>query len=107
MPAWFSTVTTIGFVFLSLASIFIIIRLIRGPTVADRVIAIDLMAVVAVCLIALFTLVTNQAIYIDIALAVALVAFVSTLAYARFIEWKTEENISRTTPIKPSKENRL
>ena len=62
------------------------IRLAKGPTLPDRVIAIDLIGVLLVCLLVLMAGMTAQAAFLDVAIVVALISFVGTVAYARYIE---------------------
>jgi len=62
------------------------IRLAKGPTLPDRVIAIDLIGVLLVCLLVLAAGVTAQQAFLDDAMVVALISFVGTVAYARYIE---------------------
>ncbi|MBI1209235.1 MAG: hypothetical protein GC191_18345 [Azospirillum sp.] len=70
--------------FVALALAFV--RLARGPSMADRVVALDLMAVLMVAFLALFTVTTGEAVYLDVAIALSLVAFLATVAFARFAE---------------------
>lgn len=62
------------------------IRLTKGPTLPDRVIAIDLIGVLLVCLLVLMGGATAQDAFLDVAMVVALISFVGTVAYARYIE---------------------
>ena len=62
------------------------IRLAKGPTLPDRVIAIDLIGVLLVCLLVLMAGMTAQPAFLDVAIVVALISFVGTVAYARYIE---------------------
>jgi multicomponent Na+:H+ antiporter subunit F len=62
------------------------IRLVLGPTLADRVVALDLIGVLSVGLIALYAVSQEQAVYIDVAVVLALIAFLGTIAFAHFIE---------------------
>ncbi len=71
---------------LILSGAFAMIRLLRGPSLLDRVVALDVLAVVAVGLIAVAAIQTDQPALIDVALALALVAFLGTVAFARFLE---------------------
>lgn len=61
-------------------------RLVRGPTLLDRVVALDLMATLAVGLIAVYAVVTDQAVFLDAAIVLALIAFLGTVAFAHFVE---------------------
>lgn len=60
------------------------IRLWRGPVLADRLVALEMMTNVAIGFCGLFALQTGVAAWLDIALALALVSFVSTVAFARY-----------------------
>jgi len=71
---------------LAIAAGLTFIRLVKGPTLPDRVIAIDLIGVLLVCLLVLMAGVTSQQAFLDVAMVVALISFVGTVAYARYIE---------------------
>lgn len=71
---------------LALAGGLTFIRLAMGPTLPDRVIAIDLIGVLLVCLLILMAGVTAQQAFLDVAMVVALISFVGTVAYAQYIE---------------------
>jgi multicomponent Na+:H+ antiporter subunit F len=71
---------------LAVAAGLTFIRLAHGPTLPDRVIAIDLIGVLLVCLLVLMAGVTTQQAFLDVAMVVALISFVGTVAYARYIE---------------------
>ncbi len=79
------TVTTICFVLLGLAMLGAIVRIIRGPTLADRILGLDTITVLAVGTIGLFAVASGQTLYADIAIAVALVGFLSTIAFSRYL----------------------
>lgn len=74
----------IGIVLTSLILAFI--GVVRGPTLADRVAALELVNVLAVAFIAVYTAWSGQVAFVDASVALALIAFVSTIAFARFIE---------------------
>ncbi len=61
-------------------------RILRGPTLADRVVALDYLAMLTVALLTLLALAVRRDAYLDAALALALVAFLATVAFARFLE---------------------
>lgn len=71
---------------LALAASLTFIRLAKGPTLPDRVIAIDLIGVLMVCLLVVMAGVTAQQALLDVAMVVALISFVGTVAYAGYIE---------------------
>jgi multicomponent Na+:H+ antiporter subunit F len=69
-----------------LALFLAFIRLVRGPTLPDRVVALDLMGVLAVGMLAAYAVATNQAVLLDPAAVLALVGFLGTVAFARYLE---------------------
>lgn len=69
-----------------LAMFLTFVRLVRGPTLPDRVVALDLMAVLTVGMIAAYEIATDQPILLDTATVLALVAFLGTVAFARYLE---------------------
>jgi multicomponent Na+:H+ antiporter subunit F len=71
---------------LALAAGLTFIRLVKGPTLPDRVIAIDLIGVLMVCLLVLMAGLAAQQAFLDVAMVVALISFVGTVAYAQYIE---------------------
>lgn len=81
-----ATAVAIATLFLVAAFILASIRLILGPTLPDRVVALDLLTMLVVAFLALFALATGEGAYLDAAVALALVAFLATVAFARFID---------------------
>ncbi len=69
-----------------LAIVVTFIRLIAGPTVADRAVALDGMTIISISVIASAALLLGRIIYIDVALVYALVSFLGIIAVARFLE---------------------
>ncbi len=65
--------------------ILILIRIIKGPDLADRIIATDIFSANLIGLIITYSLISNELIYIDIALVVSLIAFLGTMAFAYFL----------------------
>lgn len=70
-----------------LAVIFCFIRIIIGPILPDRVVALDLSANLLISFIAIYSVITNQAVYIDVVIALALIIFLTTVAFAKLITW--------------------
>jgi multicomponent Na+:H+ antiporter subunit F len=61
-------------------------RLVKGPTIVDRVIAIDLLTLISIALIALIAHIGSRFIYLDVALVYGLLSFLSVLAVARYLD---------------------
>ncbi len=75
----------IAFVAVAIAHIMSMIRLVIGPTIGDRILALDTMVVNAIGLIVLLGIAQGTRIYFEITLIIAMLGFVSTVAYARFV----------------------
>ena len=73
---------------LALSVILVFIRFLKGPSMADRVIAVDMLFLVSICIIAIFSMAFNQSTFLDIAMLFALIAFFSTTVYAFYIVQK-------------------
>ncbi len=67
-------------------NLFLLFRIFRGPTAADRMCAADALDLVSALALVLYSLYTGRAIYLDIALVVALLGFVGTVFVARYLE---------------------
>ena len=76
-------------VLLTLAVALTVIRLVLGPTLADRILALDVITVLAIGYIAAFAIRTGFTLYIDIAISMGLLGFLSTVAFARFLLKRT------------------
>lgn len=61
-------------------------RLVIGPTLPDRVVALDLISVLAVAAIAIYCVAFDQPVLLDSATVLALVGFLSTIGFARYLE---------------------
>jgi len=74
-----------GFFALSLAVLLNLWRLLRGPTLMDRVLAVDTMVINVIALIILFGIQQRTTIFFEAALLFAMFGFISTVAYCRFV----------------------
>lgn len=87
----------LGLTILTLSMVLVIYRMVRGPKQADRVIALDLLSVLVVALVSLYALFSKSSVLLDVALAYALVAFLGTVAFARYIERSTSNRGGNAT----------
>lgn len=76
----------IAFSLIMLGLILGVIRFVKGPTAADRVVALDTMSIVATSGFALMALVFDRYIYIDVALIYAVLGFIGVIVIARYLE---------------------
>ncbi|MDZ7291997.1 MAG: monovalent cation/H+ antiporter complex subunit F [candidate division KSB1 bacterium] len=75
--------------FILMLSLFLAFaRLVRGPSLPDRVVAFDLITAIILGLIAGYVLLTRATVFLDAAVVVALVSFLGTVAIARYLEKK-------------------
>jgi multicomponent Na+:H+ antiporter subunit F len=78
--------TQFALVALTLALLVSVVRLVKGPSLPDRVVAMDLIGVLAVGLIVVLAAVTGVRATLDAAIVIALIAFVATVAYGTYVE---------------------
>ncbi len=81
--------TALGIV--SLALLISLARLFMGPTLPDRVVAVDSIGVSSVGLMVLGAAVSDERVFLDAAIVIALLAFLGTVAYARYAEKENQE----------------
>lgn len=77
--------TNISFISLIFGMVFCLMRMVKGPTLADRVVALDLIAFLTIGFIGVYSISSNEPAFLDIAITLALVAFLGTIAFARWI----------------------
>lgn len=103
VATWFALIA------LPIAFMMTVIRVIIGPTLPDRVVALDMLVAIAIGFIAVIALKTGFHLYIDIAMALGLVGFLATIAFARFIlatAGKVKAGVPKPTVEKKGKVNR-
>ncbi len=71
---------------LAFALVLVFLRLRRGPSLPDRVVALDLMNTLGIGIVATYAIATNQSAFLDVAVAMALLSFLGTVAFAYYIE---------------------
>ncbi|MDQ0563287.1 multicomponent Na+:H+ antiporter subunit F [Rhizobium mesoamericanum] len=101
-----SAAAAVALVILGLAFLLVGWRVLAGPTLPDRVLALDTLSGTAIGFIAVLAVKTGFNLYIDIAISLGLVGFLATIAFARFVisrgtvaEWDSEKAAS--APKKP------
>jgi multicomponent Na+:H+ antiporter subunit F len=76
---------------LAISVVFVFIRFFKGPSLSDRVVALDLLITIGIGIIAIYSIVSDQPTFLDIAMILALIAFLGTVAFSYYIE-KREDN---------------
>jgi multicomponent Na+:H+ antiporter subunit F len=71
---------------LVLGMILAFVRLVRGPSLPDRVVALDLITAIGVAVAGLYSTMHDKPVFLDLAIVLALISFVGTVAFARYLE---------------------
>ena len=74
------------FPILTLSVILVFIRLLKGPELVDRVIALDLLITIGIALITVYSIRSAEAIFLDVAMIFALIAFLGTIAFSFYLD---------------------
>jgi multicomponent Na+:H+ antiporter subunit F len=80
------TVIELALLALAIALVIAFVRIVRGPSLMDRVVALELTASLVAGIVAVYAIGTDEPALIDVAIALALVAFISAVAFARYAE---------------------
>ena len=86
-----SEVMYTALVMVSAALLLAFVRLVRGPTLPDRVVMVDLIGVCSVGLMVLGAAVSGEQAFLDAAVVIALLGFLGTIAYARYAEEEDQD----------------
>lgn len=88
---------------LSITVVLAFIRLVIGPSLPDRVVALDLMSTIGIGAIAVYAIATQASVFLDVASVLALVSFLGVIAFAYYVarrgqsdELKREQSRQRT-----------
>ena len=75
----------IAILFLTVTSFVSLWRVVKGPTVADRIVAINVLSSKVVAIIVMIALVTKQESYVNVALVYAMIGFLGTIGVAKYL----------------------
>ena len=73
-------------VLITLSMVGVSYRLVKGPSTSDRVIALDTIGVLIICVVGLYSIVIGTTFFLEIILLVAILSFIGTVAFSKFIE---------------------
>ena len=76
-----------------------LVRLIKGPDAADRIVALDLISMLIVAFLATESIYAGETSFLDVAIAYALIAFLGTVALARFLMRSSQRKPGNITKI--------
>ncbi len=80
---------TVLVVILSISAFLCLYRIFKGPTISDRMVGVDIMGILFVGITALTSILFNLPYLLDLAIALALISFIGTLALAKYLERRT------------------
>jgi multicomponent Na+:H+ antiporter subunit F len=83
-----ASVIPIVMAMLSVSVVIAFVRLLMGPSLPDRVVALDLVGLAIVAVVATYSIYTNQPILLRAATALALISFLGTVAFAYYVQRK-------------------
>jgi multicomponent Na+:H+ antiporter subunit F len=78
--------TTVALALLWLAAAMLLVRVVIGPSLADRIVALDSVLIVVICGLAVYAVRSGSSLFSDVAVVIGLLGFVGTGVAARFIE---------------------
>lgn len=71
---------------LGVSLLLVFIRILKGPSIVDRVVALDLLITIGVSVITVYSVSTKKSTFIDVAMILALIAFLGTIAFSYYLE---------------------
>lgn len=80
------------FSLMGLGVLFTVIRLVIGPKLSDRVVSLDTFNMIVIGIIVALASVFQSSLYLDIAIVYAVLAFLETVVFARYLEGKKNGN---------------
>ncbi len=80
---------SVSVIIIGLSILFIFIRLVIGPSIEDRIVALDLLSANAIAFIAVYSIQSGTTTFLDVGVILALLAFLGTVAFAFYLERRT------------------
>lgn len=80
------------FPILTLSVCLTLVRVLKGPEVVDRVMALDLVITIGIASITAYSITTSQAVFLDVAMIFALIAFLGTIAFSYYVNKKKQDD---------------
>ncbi|WP_374703334.1 Na(+)/H(+) antiporter subunit F1 [Bacillus sp. V3-13] len=76
----------LSLLFISLSMLGLIYRLIKGPSVPDRVVALDAIGINLVAIIAIVSIILRTSAFLEVILLIGILAFIGTVAFSKYLE---------------------
>ncbi|MBO8176301.1 Na(+)/H(+) antiporter subunit F1 [Aeribacillus pallidus] len=81
-----TTILNISLIIISISMVGLIYRVIKGPSVPDRVIALDAMGINLIAIVAIVSILLDTNAFLEVILLIGILAFIGTVAFAKFLE---------------------
>lgn len=81
-----TTAIDVSFILVMLGIVGAFVRLVKGPSLPDRIVALDMMTVLIVSFCGLYAVQSGVTAFVDVAIVVAIIGFLATVALARFVD---------------------
>lgn len=85
---FFNLMLMLSFAMLLIAFALAFVRIVKGPTSRDRIVALDLIASITMGFILIYSVVINKAMYFDIVIVISLISFIGTVAISTYLKQK-------------------
>lgn len=82
----FQSILMFSLICVSLSMLGLIYRLIKGPSIPDRVVALDAIGISLICIVALASIMLDTSAFLEIILLLGILSFIGTVAFAKFLE---------------------
>ena len=76
---------------LTVSILLVFLRLLKGPTIEDRIVAFDLLTTIAIAFLSVYAIKTVSITILDVGIILALLAFLGTVAFAYYLERRTRK----------------
>ncbi|MBY4602167.1 MULTISPECIES: Na(+)/H(+) antiporter subunit F1 [Bacillus] len=82
----FTLILQLALGIVAVSTFLYVIRVIKGPTVPDRVVALDAIGINLIAITALVSILLNTSAFLDIILLLGILSFIGTIAFSKFLE---------------------
>jgi multicomponent Na+:H+ antiporter subunit F len=89
--SFFELAVHISIIIIGISLLLIFVRLAIGPTIADRIVALDLIAANVIGFVAVYGIAAQSTTFLDVGITLALIAFLGTAAFAYYLERRSKK----------------
>ncbi len=76
----------LSLLFVAISMLILIYRVIKGPSIPDRVVAMDAIGMNLICMIAILSLLLDTSMFLEVILLIGILSFTGTVAFSKFLE---------------------